>query len=300
LPDLAGMRVLIVDDNATNREIASEMVVSIGAIVDEAESGPEALKAVREAWEQARPFKLILLDMRMPGMDGLEVAMLVRQELQQGAPLILMLSSDDLAPQFARMKEARLDAYLVKPITRRELFDAIAKVIADAKNGAAGIAQASNGKASAISATDLPPARILVAEDSPDNRLLISAYLKNTKCLLDFAENGQVAVEKFTSNSYDLVLMDIQMPVMDGHVATRTIRAWEREHDAGHTNIIALTASALDAEEARTLEAGCDAHVAKPVKKATLLGTISRYAAQHHPVADAHVEAARSESVRPV
>ena len=122
LPDLAGLRVLIVDDSATNREVAREMVVSIGAIVDEAESGPEALEAVRAAWEQARPFKLVLLDMRMPGMDGLEVALRVRQELQQAAPLILMLSSDDLTPQLNRMRDAHLDAYLVKPITRRELL----------------------------------------------------------------------------------------------------------------------------------------------------------------------------------
>ena len=295
LPELAGMRVLIVDDNATNREIAREMVVSVGALVDEAESGPEAIKAVRQAWDQARPFKLILLDMRMPGMDGLEVAMQVRQELQQGAPLILMLSSDDMAPQIARMKDARLDAYLVKPITRRELFDAIARVLAESKSTTAA-APTANGKASTLNPADLPPARILVAEDSPDNRLLISAYLRNTRCQIDFAENGQIAVEKFTANNYDLVLMDIQMPVMDGHAATRTIRAWEREHDAGHTNIIALTASALDAEEARTLEAGCDAHVAKPVKKATLLGTINRYAAkaQAHSTGDASLSSEES------
>ena len=127
--------------------------------------------------------------------------------------------------------------------------------------------------------------------------MLISAYLKNTQCQVDFAENGQIAVEKFISNSYDLVLMDIQMPIMDGHVATRHIRAWEREHDAGHTNIIALTASALDAEEARTLEAGCDAHVAKPVKKATLLGAITRYAASA-PQPSQHEAAAATHSLR--
>ncbi|HVN29612.1 MAG TPA: response regulator [Candidatus Binataceae bacterium] len=280
LPDLAGMCVLIVDDSATNREIAREMVVSIGAIVDEAESGPEAIKAVHEAWDQARPYKLILLDMRMPGMDGIEVATRIRQELQQGAPLILMLSSDDMAPQIARMKDARLDSYLIKPITRRELFDAIAKVLAQAKGNAPAVATSSNGKAPVLNPGDLPPAHILVAEDSPDNRLLISAYLRNTRCRLDFAENGRIAVDKFISNSYDLVLMDIQMPVMDGHVATRTIRAWERDNDRDRTSIIALTASALDAEEARTIQSGCDAHVAKPVKKATLFGTISRYAAK--------------------
>jgi len=297
LPDLKGLRVLIVDDSATNREIAREMVVSIGAIVDEAESGPEALAAVRAAWDQARPFKLILLDMRMPDMDGLEVALRVRRELQDAAPLILMLSSDDLTPQLTRLQEARLDAYLVKPITRRELFDAIARVLAEAKNSAGGRKPSVKGKAAAANSIEVPPARILVAEDSPDNRLLISAYLKNTQCRLDFAENGQIAVEKFTSNSYDLVLMDIQMPIMDGHAATRTIRTWEREHDAGHTNIIALTASALDAEEARTLEAGCDAHVAKPVKKATLLKAIRRYAVlPHH--SSGHKAATSTESRR--
>jgi two-component system sensor histidine kinase/response regulator len=280
LPDLAGLRVLIVDDNATNREIVSEMLVSIGALVDEARSGLEALAAVRSAWNQERPFKMILLDMRMPGMDGLEVATRIRHELQENAPLILMLSSDDLTPQLVRMHEARLDAYLVKPITRRELFEAIAKILAEAKTGAVPVEKVESPKIPPPKSIDMPAARILVAEDSSDNRLLISAYLKNTPCQVEFAENGQIAVEKFIRNRYDLVLMDIQMPIMDGHAATRSIRAWERAHDAPRTSIIALTASALDEEEARTRESGCDAHVAKPVKKAALLGTIKHYVAR--------------------
>jgi len=277
-PDLKGLRMLIVDDSPTNREIAREMVESIGAIVAEAESGQQAIAAVHKAMEQGRPFKMILLDMRMPEMDGIEVATRIRAELQEQAPLILMLSSDDLAPQLVRMKQSRLDAYLVKPITRRELFEAIAKVLDAARANAA--AQDPSNRAPTTKASEVPIARILVAEDSPDNRLLISAYLKSTRCEVDFAENGQIAVEKFRQRRYDLVLMDIQMPVMDGHEATRSIRRWERENDAPRTNIVALTASAFDEQEARTREAGCDAHVAKPVKKATLYGTISRYAAQ--------------------
>jgi len=298
LPDLAGLRMLIVDDNATNREIAREMVMSIGALVEEAESGQQAIAAVREAMNQGRPFRMILLDMRMPGMDGLEVATRIRQELQQNAPLILMLSSDNLTPQLSRLRESHLDAYLVKPITRRELFDAIAKVLAESKTLTA--AKPSEAAKASAAPIEVPPARILVAEDSPDNRLLISAYLKNTLCKVDFAENGQIALEKFTQNSYDLVLMDIQMPVMDGHAATRSIRDWERAHDAPRTNIVALTASALDEQEARTRESGCDAHVVKPVKKATLLGTISRYAAQPAPRSgdQARAESASAESGR--
>ncbi|HLI80301.1 MAG TPA: response regulator [Candidatus Binataceae bacterium] len=298
LPDLAGMRMLIVDDNATNREIAREMVISIGAIVQEAESGPQAIAAVREAAQKAHPFKMILLDMRMPGMDGLEVATRIREEMQQQAPLILMLSSDDLAPQLARMQESRLDAYLVKPITRRELFDAIAKVLARARSIVIAPEPAKPDGAVVAKAGDVPPAHILVAEDSPDNRLLITAYLKNTRCTVDFAENGQIAVEKFTQNNYDLVLMDIQMPIMDGHEATRSIRQWEREHDSPHTNIVALTASAFDEQEAKTREAGCDAHVAKPVKKATLFGTISRYAQPLHSIGDTRTLTASDEESR--
>ncbi|HLX37426.1 MAG TPA: ATP-binding protein, partial [Candidatus Binataceae bacterium] len=196
IPDLKGLRMLIVDDNATNREIAREMVVSIGAIVEEAESGEQALSAMREAVNQARPFKMILLDMRMPEMDGLEVAARVRKELKDQAPLILMLSSDDLAPQLSRMRTAGLDAYLVKPITRRELFDAIAKVLAQSRAAAeAAVARGKTDSAPQATASEVPAARILVAEDSPDNRLLISAYLKNTSCTVDFAENGRIAVE---------------------------------------------------------------------------------------------------------
>jgi CheY-like chemotaxis protein len=256
------------------------MVVSIGAIVQEAESGPEAIAAVRDAMGKGQPFKMILLDMRMPGMDGLEVATRIRGEMQEQAPLILMLSSDDLARQLARMQESRLDAYLVKPITRRELFDAIARVLAQARATTATVAPSSKPDTPPVKAAEVPPARILVAEDSPDNRLLITAYLKNTQCKVDFAENGQIAVEKLRQNIYDLVLMDIQMPIMDGHEATRSIRQWEREHDSPRTNIVALTASAFDEQEAKTRESGCDGHVAKPVKKATLFGTISRYVAQ--------------------
>jgi len=126
----------------------------------------------------------------------------------------------------------------------------------------------------------LPAVRILVAEDSADNRLVISAFLRRTPCQIDFAENGEIAVDKFIHDHYDLVLMDMQMPVMDGYAATRSIREWERAHGAAHTNIIALTASAMGEDLVRALESGCDVHVAKPMKKAVLFDAIRKYAAQ--------------------
>jgi CheY-like chemotaxis protein len=120
------------------------------------------------------------------------------------------------------------------------------------------------------------PLRILLADDSPDNRLLIRAYLKKTPYVLTEAENGQIAVERFLDGVYDLVLMDIQMPVLDGYSAIRAIRKHEREKGARRTPIIALTASALDEDVRRAGHAGCDMHVSKPIKKSTLLESIAR------------------------
>ncbi len=118
------------------------------------------------------------------------------------------------------------------------------------------------------------PLRILLADDSFDNRMLIDAYMKRTPYTVEHAEDGLIAVEKVKANHYDLVLMDIQMPVMDGYTAVRAIREWERTQGHARMPIIALTASALDESVLRSLEAGCDAHVSKPVRKATLLQVI--------------------------
>lgn len=285
LLDLTGIRVLVVDDSAINREIAREMVVSVGAKVAEADSGAAALAAVRQAIESGEPFKLILLDMRMPEMDGLEVATRIRHEIRRDAPLILMLSSDDLTPQLSRLRDAGLNAYLVKPITRRELFQAISKVLAEDKSVRV-FKAAEHTAPIAQPPPDLPAARILVAEDSPDSRLLISAFLHHTPCQVDFAENGQIAVEKFTRNRYDLVLMDMQMPVMDGYAATRAIRAWELEHRVPRTNVLALTASVLEEAVTKAAEAQCDAHITKPIKKARLLEVIRQYADRLSPSTD--------------
>jgi PAS domain S-box-containing protein len=120
------------------------------------------------------------------------------------------------------------------------------------------------------------PLRILVADDSPDNRMLISAFLKSTPYCIDPVENGALAVEHFIANTYDLVLMDVQMPVMDGHAAVRAIRAWERDNSRPPTPIVALSAAALSESIASSLEAGCDEHVTKPIRKAALLAVIER------------------------
>jgi CheY-like chemotaxis protein len=127
------------------------------------------------------------------------------------------------------------------------------------------------------------PLRILVADDSADNRLLIQAFLKQTSCLVDHAENGAIALEKFVTGTYDVVLMDIQMPVMDGYTAARLIRQWEQEHRVVRTPIIALTASVLDEAVHKSFDAGCDTHVSKPVRRPTLLAAIHEVTAKPQP-----------------
>jgi PAS domain S-box-containing protein len=271
-------RVLIVDDNHINRLIAREMISNCGAEISEAESGEEALVAIRQASDQGKPYRIILLDMRMPGMNGLEVAQRIRHEHLPTEPLILMLSSDDLKPQLSRLKELGLDAYLVKPITRKELFDAIARVLQDANRNSHHRLPTRGAEPSTIKgkATEKSPARILVADDSADNRLLIGAYLRREPCEVDFAENGKLAFDKFKSNQYAMVFMDVQMPEIDGLAATRLIRKWEAENNRAQTPIIALTASALEEDVRRTHAAGCDLHLSKPIKKSVLLDAIHK------------------------
>jgi CheY-like chemotaxis protein len=217
----------------------------------------------------------MLLDYRMPGMDGVEVA---RKAIGEGfarlSPrgrdtMILMLSSDDLNFRLARMREAGLETYLIKPVKRAELLEKIGHLL----NGI-DAARSLPEPAEPVEPGDTPPLRILLAEDAPDNQFLIQSYLKRLPYEIDVAVNGRIAIAKFKGSRPDLVLMDVQMPEIDGLAATRVIRQWERELGLPATPIIALTASALEEDVKRSLAAGCNAHISKPVKKPVLLAAI--------------------------
>jgi len=268
---LEGVRALVVDDNATNRLIVKEMLARRGASVAEADSGESALRESRRAGIAGQPYQLVLLDCRMPRMDGFEVAQRLRTQAHGPEPIILMLTSDDLHHKLRRIRQLGLKTYLVKPVTSAELYRAIAIAM--------GSADALKPKPDEQLQPAEPPATerplsILLAEDSADNRLLIKQYLKRLPYRLETAPDGEVALEKFVSGNYDLVLMDIQMPVMDGYTAVGKIRNWEREQSRPPTPIVALTASALEGDVRNCLAAGCNAHLSKPLKKATLLSAI--------------------------
>ena len=184
-----------------------------------------------------------------------------------------MLTSDNRSGDAARCRELGISGYLIKPIRRSQLHQAISATRAPRIDTPPAVETV----ASPPVALDQRPLRILLVEDSEDNRMLIKSYLKNAPHEIEVAENGEIGVQKFTSSRYDLVLMDMQMPVMDGYAATQAIRRWEEEQGAAATPIIALTAYALKDEIQKSLDVGCTAHVSKPVMKSTLVQTIDEY-----------------------
>lgn len=272
VPSLAGLKTLVVDDNATNRLILREYLTASGAKVHLEETGPQGLNSFRDAHSLQDPYDLVIVDGRMPDMNGFEVAEQIRREFGSDQVMIMMLTSDNNMQDADLCQELKINAYLVKPVRKRELIAAVQSVLRGEE------------VTRSVFSQNLPQSfygqnqgRILLVEDSPDNILLIQAYLRNQAYIVDVAENGEVAVAKFKSNAYDLVFMDIEMPIMDGYTATTLIRELEREKGLKHTPIIALSAYAFEEDLRKSLVAGCDEHISKPVRKTKILSILAEY-----------------------
>ncbi|MBI2993864.1 MAG: response regulator [Gammaproteobacteria bacterium] len=263
LPHLDGLRILAIDDNASSLENVSVHLRRAGAAVTGV-SGPEA---ALQALEGGATFDLIIADCRMPARGGFDLVADFRQRGIRTRTL-MMLSATDLKQHMSQLKSLGVSAYLLKPVKAAELLNQVRDVL-----GGQQVEQAAASPA-AGEETLTRPLRILLVEDNPDNRLLVRSYLKKLPWEIDEAENGQIAVDKFSSGTYDLVLMDVQMPVMDGHLATRTIRQWEGRNGRAPTPIIALTAHAIKEEIDKCIASGCNACLSKPVKKAVLVEAI--------------------------
>jgi signal transduction histidine kinase/DNA-binding response OmpR family regulator len=270
-PALLGLSALIIDDNAANRLVLGAMLRRWGVAVSEAESGEGGLAELRRAGAAGTPYQLLLLDVRMPGLDGFQVADSIRATPDVAGLTVMMLTSEARAGDARRCRELGMATYLVKPVKRSELLAAI--------TAALGLPAAPAEQRPGTPAPAAGPAphglRILLVEDSADNRVLVLTSLKGGPHQIDVAENGQVAVEKFCATRYDLVLMDVEMPVMDGYAATRAIRQWERAHALPPTPVVALTAYARDEDVEKSREAGCTGHLAKPLRRALLIETVT-------------------------
>ncbi len=278
LADLKGLRVLVVDDNATNRRVLSRQIAPHGVRDACAEDGPEALLMLREAREAGDPFDAAVIDMQMPDMDGLQLARAVKGDPAiADVRLILLTSMGKRGDDADEVRRVGIEAYLTKPARQHELRDALATVVGRDADGTAD----GRGDAPLVTRNVLREARaqsrarVLVAEDNPVNQMVALRMLERLGYRVDVVENGAEALEEVAHGHYDAVLMDVQMPEMDGYEATAKIR--DREGAARHTPIIAMTANALEGEREEALSAGMDDYVAKPVKAEELDRVLRRW-----------------------
>jgi two-component system, sensor histidine kinase and response regulator len=263
-----GRRVLIVDDNRTNRLILDEMLRNWGMEPTAVAGVREALAEMRQAQQANCPFDLVLTDVNMPEQDGFHLAEQIRQDPRLGGTVIIMLTSGGRPGDVARYEKLGVAAYLMKPIQQSELFDAIGTALGVSVSEDEGVelpAREAWG--------ELGRLRILVAEDSLVNQKLAVAVLEKHGHQVVVANNGKEAVATLDSQDFDLVLMDVQMPEMDGFDATAVIRAKEQQ-TGGHIPIVAMTARAMTGDRQQCLEAGMDDYVSKPVRRQQLFEAI--------------------------
>jgi two-component system sensor histidine kinase/response regulator len=273
MEDLTGLPILVVDDNATNRKILTETLKRWGTRPVEAGSGFQALEILRAASRDGRPFGLILADVQMPGIDGLELARrLMDQPIPSRVPIVMLSSvGRHLSP--AMCQELGISLYLTKPVTASSLFDAINKVVH--------VAVEELPAAAATPAQPGPVAmpRILVADDDSNNRMLVTNILRRNGYPVLIARDGLEAVDLFSKGAADLILMDLQMPLLGGLEATAAIRKREAASNNRPIPIIALTAHAMAGDRERCLAAGMDDHFSKPIRAHDLLEKIARFTA---------------------
>lgn len=275
---LAGLRALVADDSATNRMLIRRTLTPLGILVDEAANGAEALLKIQQVKDNQH-YDIVIIDRKMPVLDGFETAEKISRSLFTRAPIILMLSSETQLGELAKARRLGIDATLVKPVKGPKLVSTLW--------GALHKTEPSADHEEPCQQRQSPPDgadRILVAEDSEDNQFLIRSFLEPEGLIIDFADNGALAVEKAKQGAYALALMDVQIPVLDGYSATRQIRAWEQNCGQEPMPIIALTAHALKGEELRSREAGCTEYLSKPIGKAALLAAIKPYLRTAPPV----------------
>ncbi len=270
--DLTDLPVLIVDDNASNRLILSEMLSSWRMKPVAVEGGHQALRELRRAADNGEPYPLVLLDSRMPEMDGFALAEQIRSQPDLAGDTIMMLVSSDRQGSGERCQECGIRACLMKPLKQSELLNTILDLLST-QDGRLGIAESEAAKAP-IPAGEERPLRILLAEDNTVNQRLAVRILEKRGHSAVVACNGKEAVALLEREPFDLVLMDLEMPEMSGFEATAAIRARERE-SGRRIPILALTAHAMKGDRERCLASGMDGYVAKPVQARELYQAIS-------------------------
>ena len=267
--ELHDLPILIVDDNAANRRILTEVTTRWGMRSVAVECGIAALERMKEAEKSGAGFRLAIIDSQMPQMSGFELAERIKKEPQLSSVMVMMLTSAGQRGEAARCRELGIAAYLLKPIRKSELLSAILTVLGQGSDqSSSDLVTRYNSQATARSL------RILVAEDNPVNQAVVVRMLEKMGHTLTIAHNGNQALSMLGSAVFDLVLMDVQMPEMDGLTATRRIR--ENEKATGsHIPIVAMTAHAMKGDRERCLQAGMDGYITKPLSSHGIEETIA-------------------------
>ena len=271
--EVRGLPVLVVDDNGTNRRILDETLVQWGMRPTVVESGATALAALNRAFAAGEPFALVLLDVNMPEMDGFELVQRIQQQPALATATIMMLSSGGRPGDSARCRDLGIASFLTKPVRQSELRKAIQTAL--------GATSMRRGQAASAAkpARSCRPLRILLAEDNRINQKLAMRLLEKQGHSVVIATNGQQAIDVSAGESFDMLLMDVQMPETDGLTAATAIRQREAATGARRTPILAMTAHAMKGDRERCLQAGMDDYISKPIRSEELYSAIQRLAA---------------------
>ena len=294
--DLRGMKVLVVDDNATSREIFREMLESFSFEVTLAASGQAGLTELKKASE-SQPFELVVMDWKMPGMDGIEASRRIKNHKGlRKIPAIIMVTAYGREEVVQQAEVAGLEGFLLKPVSPSMLFDAIMQAFGKAPPETSRVVQRKEQEARVLE--NIQGARVLLVEDNEINQQVAKEILEGAGLHVILANNGQEAVNAVQEDHYDVVLMDVQMPVMDGYTATRKIRELQlkaqssklkktepkdrkegpaRSPQSSELPIIAMTAHAMAGDEQKSLEAGMNDHVTKPIDPDQLFATLQKW-----------------------
>jgi two-component system, sensor histidine kinase and response regulator len=269
--NLSEMRILGVDDNATNRTILTKTVEGFGCRVDTVASGSKSIEVLRIGLRDGDPYQVVLLDMQMPGMDGEQTARAIKGDPTLRDVRIIVLTSIGQRGDAAHMEALGCSGYLLKPVRQQMLYDALVAVLGRKEEKEPAIITRH-----LLSEQKRSNQRILLAEDNPINQKLAVILLSKAGYSVEAVENGLQVIEKAKEGKYNAILMDVQMPEMDGFDATQHIREWESSRHR-HVPIIAMTAHAMKGDRERCIEAGMDDYVSKPLEIPILLGVLDRW-----------------------
>lgn len=275
--DAKGLNVLVVDDNETNREILMKMLEGFGCRAEAVASGAEAITSMKDAAHTGFPYKVVLLDMQMPGMDGAYTTIIIKNTPEIRDAVVIILTSMGTRGDVIELKDAGCNGYLTKPVKQSLLLETITTALNEKAGGEKAKTHPTVITRHTITEKKYQNSRILVAEDNQINQQVAVSMLKKAGYVnVDVAGNGRIAADAADKKDYDIIFMDVQMPELDGFEATRIIR--EKEMDKKHNIIVAMTAHAMEGDRKKCIDAGMDDYISKPISPNEMFKLIRKWA----------------------